>query len=93
MPVESSLLTSWTYILSVLASGTVDDGQTAGDEIILDIHHHLGGAGASHLLDPLRPAEDKLILEITKSRFDIEHYHVPLHLAQLSSRRHVEDAD
>ena len=90
---NQSLLTSLTYILSVLASGTVDDGKTAGDKIILDIHHHQGGAGASHLLYPLRPAEDELILEITKTRVDIEHYHIPLHLAQLSTCRHVEDAD
>ena len=50
------------HVLPVLAGWTVDDGQAAADEIILNVHHHQGTAGPGHFLDPLGPAEHELLL-------------------------------
>ena len=38
-----------THVLPVLAGGTVDDGEAARDEVILDIHHHQRRARPRHL--------------------------------------------
>ena len=58
----SSLTVDQPYLLSILSSRAVDDGQTAGYEVVLDIHDDQGGPRADDLLDPTIPAEDKLLL-------------------------------
>ena len=69
LPAEKERTLAWAwaplyqfYLLSVLGSRAVDDGQTAGDEVILDVHDDDGGPGADDLLDPAIPAVDKLLL-------------------------------
>ena len=59
---RSPLISHQFYLLSVLGSRAVDDGQTAGDEVILDVHDDDGGPGADDLLDPAIPAVDELLL-------------------------------
>ena len=45
----------------VLARGAVLDGEAAGDEVVLDVHHHDGGLGLDDLGDPAVPAVNKLL--------------------------------
>ena len=50
-----------SHLFSVLSGGTVLDGETAGDEVILDIHDDEGGLGLDDLGDPAVPAVDELL--------------------------------
>ena len=50
-----------SHLFSVLAGGAVLDGETAGDEIILNIHDDEGGLGLDDLGDPAVPAVDELL--------------------------------
>ena len=49
------------HVLAVLACGAVLDGEAAGDEIVLDVHHHDGGLGLDDLGYPAVPAVDELL--------------------------------
>ena len=71
------------HVLAVLTGGTVDDGQAAADEIILNIHHHQGTAGPGHFLDPLGPAEHELLLAHLPAPADIEDLEQLLQLRRL----------
>ena len=61
----SSLTVDQPYLLSILSSRAVDDGQTAGYEVVLDVHDDDGRPGSDDLLDPAIPAVDKLLLAHT----------------------------
>ena len=51
----------YPHLFSVLSGGTVLDGETAGDEVILDIHDDEGGLGLDDLGDPAVPAVYELL--------------------------------
>ena len=88
-----------THILSILTRWTVGDGEAAADEVILHVHHYEGCAGPGHLhhhlhhdhhaishtclLDPLIPAEDKLLLTEKSSSAHVEDTQQVLNLAAL----------
>ena len=70
------------HLLSLLARRAVDDGQAAGDEVVLDIDDDEGSPGTDDLLDPTIPAEDELLLaHAAVSRHVEDHEEIADHLS------------
>ena len=76
----SSLAVDQFYLLSILSSRAVDDGQTAGYEVILDVHDDDRRPGSDDLLDPAIPAVDKLLLAHTAVTGHVEDHEEVRHL-------------